>query len=232
MTGGDDLRTAAPGLARTLRRFRPYIRRQRRIIGGGSVALLAEVALRLLEPWPLKVIIDTVAKPAGSAAANLPDNPHMLLVIAAVGVVAATALRALASYLSTIAFALAGNRILTEVRAELYAHLQRLSLAFHTSTRSGDLVHRITGDVGRLQEVTVTAALPLVGNVVTFVGMLGVMLWLDWQLALISLVALPLFVLTSIRLTKRITTVSRTQRAREGELASEAAESLGAITVV
>lgn len=228
----DDLRAAAPGLARTLRRFRPHVRRQRAIIGGGSVALLAEVALRLLEPWPLKVIVDTVARPAGSAATSLPENPQLVLAIAAVGVVAATALRALASYLSTVAFALAGNRILTEVRAELYAHLQRLSLAFHTSTRSGDLVHRITGDVGRLQEVTVTAALPLVGNVVTFIGMLAVMLWLDWQLALISLVALPLFVLTSVRLTKRITTVSRTQRAREGELASVTSESLGAIKVV
>lgn len=232
MKRDNELRVAAPGLARTLRRFRPYVRRQRRIIGGGSVALLAEVALRLLEPWPLKVIVDTVAEPAGSAASELPDNSHLLLAVAAVGVVAATALRALASYLSTVAFALAGNRVLTEVRAELYAHLQRLSLAFHTSSRTGDLVHRITGDVGRLQEVTVTAALPLVGNVVTFVGMLGVMVWLDWQLALISLVALPLFVLTSIRLTKRITIVSRMQRAREGELASVTAESLGAIKVV
>jgi ATP-binding cassette subfamily B protein len=232
MSAEHELRVAAPGLARTLRRFRPYVRRQRRLIGGGSVALLAEVALRLLEPWPLKIIVDTVAEPAGSAATALPDNPQLLLALAAAGVVVATALRAFASYLSTVAFALAGNRVLTEVRAELYAHLQRLSLAFHTSRRSGDLVHRITGDVGRLQEVTVTAALPLVGNVVTFVGMLGVMLWLDWQLALISLIALPLFVLTGVRLTKRITTVARKQRAREGELASVTAESLGAIKVV
>ena len=232
MSEGGDLRVAAPRLARTLRRFRPYVRRQRRLVAGGSAALLAEVALRLLEPWPLKVIVDTIAQPVGSESAQLPDNPQPLLIIAAIGVVATTALRALVSYLSTVAFALAGNRILTEVRAELYAHLQRLSLAFHTSRRSGDLVHRVTGDVGRLQEVTVTAALPLVGNVTMFVGMVGVMLWLHWQLALISLTALPLFVLTSVRLTRRITTISRVQRAREGELASVTAESLGAIKVV
>lgn len=232
MTRSDDLRTTAPGLARMLRRFRPHIRRQRRVIGGGAAALLAEVVLRLLEPWPLKVIIDTIAQPAGTEPSIVPDDPRTLLLIAALGVVGVTALRAFASYLSTVAFALAGNRILTDVRAELYAHLQRLSLAFHSSARTGDLVNRITGDVGRLQEVTVTAALPLVGNVVTFVGMFAVMLWLDWQLALLALVALPLFVLTSIRLTRRITTVSRTQRAREGELASVTAESLGAIRVV
>ena len=232
MTQPDDIRAAAPGLARTLRRFRPHIRRQRRIIAGGSVALIAEVLLRLLEPWPLKLIIDTVAQPVGVEPTTVPENPQLLLLIAALGVVALTALRALASYVSTVAFALAGNRILTDVRAELYAHLQRLSLAFHTASRSGDLVNRITGDIGRLQEITVTAALPLIGNIVTFVGMFAVMAWLDWQLALLALVALPLFVLTSIRLTKRITTVSRTQRAREGELASAAAESLGAIRVV
>ncbi len=98
--------------------------------------------------------------------------------------------------------------------------------------RTGDLVHRITGDVGRLQEVAVTAALPLAGNVITFVGMAGVMAWLDWRLALLALLALPLFLLTSIRLTKRITSVSRAQRRQEGELASAAAESLGAIKVV
>ncbi len=226
------LREAAPSLARTLRRFRPHLRRQRKLIGGGSAALLAEIALRLLEPWPLKVIIDTVAQPAGAVPGDRPTDPGLVLVLAAVGIVAATGLRAVASYLSTVAFALAGNKVLTEVRAELYAHMQRLSLAFHSRARTGDLIHRITGDVGRLQEVAVTAALPLAGNVVTFVGMAGVMLWLDWRLALLALLALPLFLLTSVRLTRRITTVSRVQRRQEGELASVAAESLGAIKVV
>ncbi|MGH9270351.1 MAG: ABC transporter transmembrane domain-containing protein, partial [Ilumatobacteraceae bacterium] len=232
MKPDDGLRAATPGLRRTLRRFRPHVRRQRGVIAGGGVALLGEVVLRLLEPWPLKWIIDSITRPVGVDATGAPANPGSLLLIAALGLVALTALRATASYLSTVAFALAGNRILTEVRAELYAHLQRLSLAFHTSSRSGDLVNRITGDVGRLQEVTVTAALPLVGNVVTFIGMVAVMFWLDWSLALVALVALPLFVLTSVRLTKRIVTVARTQRASEGELASVTAESLGAIGVV
>ena len=84
--------------------------------------------------------------------------------------VAVVALRALAAYLMTVCFALAGNRVLTRVRAELYAHLNRLSMAFHDTARTGDLVTRVTGDVGRLQEATVTAALPLVGNLVTLPG--------------------------------------------------------------
>ena len=223
------LRQAVPGLRRTLRRFRPHLRRQRMVIAGGSAALFVEVLLRLAEPWPLKFIIDTIVKPAGRPGAV---DSTRVLAVAAVAVVVITGLRALASYLSTVAFAMAGNRVLTEVRADLYAHLQRLSLAFHHRARAGDLLTRMTGDVGRLQEVTVTAALPLAGNAITLVGMAAVMAWVDWKLALIAFAAFPVFAVVSTRMTRSITRVSRNQRQQEGELASVAAEALGAMTVV
>ena len=73
---------------------------------------------------------------------------------------AAVALRAGASYAMTIFFALAGNRVLTRVRAQVYAHLNALSMDFHDRRRTGDLVTRVTGDVGRLQDATITALLP------------------------------------------------------------------------
>ncbi len=227
------LRAALPGLGKTIGRFAPQIRQQRALIAGGSAALLAEVVLRLLEPWPLKFVFDRViVRGPPETAWYERIDPMVLLVLCAVGIMAVTALRALAAYLSTVAFALAGNRVLTLVRAELYRHLQRLSLRYHDRARSGDLITRLTGDVGRLQEVTVTAALPLVGNVVTFVGMLAVMVWLDWALTLVALAAFPLFVLTMVRLTRRIRLVSRDQRETEGELASVAAESFGAMKLI
>lgn len=234
-TSASTLRQALPGLRRTYGRFRPHLRRQRAMLAGGSVALAFEVLLRLAEPWPLKFIIDTIVTPVGTPAGQAPPaatEPTTVLAIAAVAVVVFTGLRALASYLTTVAFALAGNRVLTEVRAEVYAHLQRLSLAFHHRARTGDLLTRMTGDIGRLQEVTVTAALPLVGNVVTLVGMAVVMALVDWQLALVAAAAIPLFAVIGTRLTRRITSVSRTQRRQEGELASVASEALGAMTVV
>lgn len=232
MSSRTELRSAAPGLRRTLRRFSPHARRQRLLIGGGSVGLLGEVVFRLLEPWPLKFVVDTIAVPAAAEPTGAPPDAQRIIVLAALALVVVVAMRAVASYASTVCFALAGNRVLTEVRSELYAHLQRLSITFHNSSRSGDLVNRITGDVGRLQEVMVTAALPLVGNLVTFAGMFVVMVWLDWQLAAVALVALPLFMLTNVRLSRRITKVSRAQRTQEGALASAAAESLNAMTVV
>ncbi|HEY8339406.1 MAG TPA: ABC transporter ATP-binding protein [Egibacteraceae bacterium] len=228
------LRAAAPGLLRVLRRFAPHVRRERALIAGGGAALLAEVLLRLAEPWPLKFVLDRVIvnTPGATGGWVARLDPTTLLLLCALGVIAAVGLRALASYLSTVAFALAGNRVLTRVRAEVYRHLQRLSLRYHASARTGDLITRVTGDVGRLQEVTVTAALPLVANVVTFVGMAAVMIWRSPSLALIAFAVFPVFAIAMARTSKRITRVSRTQRKVEGALASVASESLGAMKVV
>ncbi|PRX97130.1 ABC transporter ATP-binding protein [Allonocardiopsis opalescens] len=224
----EQLREALPGLRRTLGYLRPHMRDQRLLIGGGFVALFAEVAFRLLEPWPLKFVIDTVVAPA---AAGQPGVVRVLLLCAG-ALIAVAALRALSAYLMTVAFALVGNRVMTRVRAQLFGHLNRLSLRYHRGSRLGDLISRLTGDVGRLQEVAVTAALPLVGNVVTLVGMSVVMLVLDWRLAVFTFVAFPVFIWFGSRDSRRINTAARRQRKREGELAGSAAESLGAITVV
>lgn len=227
------LREAAPGLRRTLTRFRPHLREQSRLLAGGGAALFLEVGMRLLEPWPLKFVLDAVVAAAGAdLRVEQPAGLRTVLVVATLALVAVVALRALAAYVMTVLFALAGNRVLTRVRAELYAHLHTLSMAFHDSARTGDLVTRVTGDIGRLQEVVVTAALPLVGNVVTLFGMLVVIAFLDWQLALLVLLVFPVFLLTSLRLTRRISTVSRSQRQAEGALASLATESLGSMQVV
>jgi len=227
------LRESVPGLRRTLRQFRPHVREQRTLLAGGGAALFTEVVMRLLEPWPLKFVLDAVVVAAGAdLAVRAPDDLQRLLLLASTGVVVVVALRALSSYLMTVCFALAGNRVLTRVRAELYEHLHRLSLAFHDTARTGDLVTRVTGDVGRLQEATVTAMLPLLGNVVTLGGMLAVIAVLDLQLALVVLLVFPVFAVTSVRLTRRISSVSRGQRQAEGALASLATESLSSMKVV
>jgi ATP-binding cassette subfamily B protein len=219
------------------RRFWPHIRRQRRLAVVSLLALLAEIGLRLLEPWPLKFVFDRVfatALSGGATGIATIDaiDPLIILTFAALAVVAIVGLRALAAYWNTVGFALVGNRVLTEVRGDLYRHLQRLSLSFHTRARSGDLIVRVISDVNSLQEVTVTAILPLLVNCMILFGMVGLMLWLNWELALVALAIVPLFWLWTVRLSRRIQEVSREQRQREGAMASTAAESIGAIKVV
>ncbi|WNV76030.1 ABC transporter ATP-binding protein [Geodermatophilus sp. DSM 44513] len=226
-------RDAVRGLRRTLRRFAPHLRSQRRLLLLGLLALFLEVAMRLLEPWPLAWVLDSlVAAAGGDVDRAWTGDVGTVLLLASAALVAAVALRALAAYAMTVCFSLAGNRVLTRVRAELYAHLTRLPMTFHDGSRTGDLVTRVTGDVGRLQEATVTAALPLFGNLVTLLGMLVVVAVLNAELALVVLLVFPLSALLGVRLTRRIHGVSRRQRASEGALASLATESLGAMAVV
>jgi ATP-binding cassette, subfamily B, bacterial len=225
------LATSLPGLRRLLLRFRPYLRRQRSLVAGAFVALFAEVALRLLEPWPLKFVFDHVL---GASPATTGDGSGVgrTLAFAAGAVVLLAAGRALTAYLSTVGFALAGQRALTEVRGDLFRHVQRLSLDFHGRARDGDLILRVIGDVGMVRDVVVTAALPLLGNVLILLGMIAVMFWMNAELALLGIAVLPLFWLRSVRLGRRIREVSREQRSREGAMAATASEALGGIRAV
>jgi ATP-binding cassette subfamily B protein len=220
-----------------VRRFRSEIRAERRLISGAFLALITQALLRLLEPWPLGLVIDALVAQRGDESTALPAMaeklaPLELFLFAAVAIVAIAVARAIAGYSGTIGFALVGNRVLTRARERVFRHLQSLSLAFHTRSRSGDIVVRVIGDVGTVRDVTVTALLPLLMNGLVLAGMLSVMLWLDARLTAAALITVPLFWLTMIRLGRRIQTVSRKQRRQEGDLASTAAESLVGIETV
>jgi ATP-binding cassette subfamily B protein len=146
--------------------------------------------------------------------------------------VAIALLRGTMAYISTAGIAVAATTIMSEIRANLYSHLQSLSLSFHNKAKTGDLITRVTYDIERLREVTVVAALPLITNILTMVGMLGVMMWLNLQLALISIAIFPLFLITTATMSQRIHQVAKKQRKREGMMAANAAEAIGAIKVV
>ena len=231
------LKESLPGLAHILRRFWPYIRKQRGVIAGSFLLLFAGVGLRLLEPWPLKIVFDRIIPvERHESLANIPAldalDPMTLLVLAAVGIVVIIALRAATDYGYTVGFALVSNRVLTEVRNAVYRHLQRLSLSFHTKSRSGDLIVRVISDVSLLKDAAITAALPLFANLLILAGMVVVMFWLQWQLALLVLLTAPLYWLLTVRIGRRLREVSRRQRQQEGAMAATAAESLTAIQVV
>ncbi|MEL6816648.1 MAG: ABC transporter ATP-binding protein, partial [Cyanobacteria bacterium J06598_3] len=196
-----------------------------------------KVLARLIAPWPLKLIFDFVLVPhAHSTELEWPLlkdlSPGVLLAVLAVAIIATAALRAMSAYVSLVGLSLAASRIMTDVRADLYAHIQRLSLSFHYQSRSGDLITRITSDVDTLRSAMVNATLPLIVDTLTLISMVGVMVWIDWELALIGLTVFPLFIISSLKMTKRIKKISRQQRRRESAMAATVAESMGAIKVV
>src|SRR6266481_4686310 len=237
MSTPQTLRKDLPGLWRVLRHFWPQVRKHRLLMLGSLATLLMEVGLRLLEPWPLKVVFDRVINKMHGAhgyRVALFDifDPVTLLAMMAIAMVAITGLRALAGYGSTIGFAKIGNRVLTRVRAQLYRHVQYLSLSFHTRARSGDLVIRVISDVGLLQDVVVTAVLPMLAKALILVGMLALMFWMNWRLTLVALAVFPLFWLRTVSMGRKINEVARLQRKREGAMAATASETINAIRTI
>jgi len=158
--------------------------------------------------------------------------PMLRLTLLAFSVVAIAALSAFVGYLSKLGMALATVRILAEVRCQLFSHLQRLSLSFHHQFKSGDLITRVTADIGRLRNVIINAIVPFLTNFLTLIGMFSVMLWLNWELALIAIALFPIFMMLVRNLIARIRKAARRHRHTEGVLASTASETIGAIKVV
>ncbi|MBW4464012.1 MAG: ABC transporter ATP-binding protein/permease [Pegethrix bostrychoides GSE-TBD4-15B] len=226
-----------PGMGRILKRFAPQIQKQRSLLIVSFLALLAETLLRLLEPWPLKIIFDYILLPGvNQTAITLPllgtVSPILLLTLLTISSIGLAVLRGAAAYSSTAGMAVAASHVMTEIRGDLYGHLQRLSMSFHNQAKTGDLIARVTQDITRLREVTVMALLPLLASSLTLVGMVGVMFWLHWEMAVIAIAIFPLFVISTTRTSRQIREVVRRQRKREGAMAATAAEAMGAIKVV
>jgi ATP-binding cassette subfamily B protein len=237
MKSAPTLREKLPGLGRIFGRLWPYARRYRLLMTASLAALVLQAIFQSLEPWPLKYLFDTLAHTKHSG--RLPEIPGLhdlsqsrLIGLAALAIVTIAGLRVLADYAGSIGFAVLGNRVLTRVRGELYRHLQRLPLSFHTRSRSGELVLRVIADVNQFKGVVIDSALPLAARVLILVLMVGVMFWLNWKLTLVVLAMLPLFGLFTLRLTRRVQQTARAQRKRDGAMAATATETMGAIQVV
>ena len=222
-------------LRRTLGVLKPHVRRHAGLCALGLVAMLFDVIFRVLEPWPLKIAIDAVTAALGADLAptlGLGTDLTVTLVTATVAIAVIVAGRAVASYVSTIAFAKAGARVATELRSAVFHHVQSLAMPYHARASVGDTAQRLVGDIGRLQEVAVTAGLPLVGNVVTIGVLVGVMAVLNPTLTIVIAVTAAGYLLLSSIASPRITRASRATRKGEGALVSSAAEALAAIRVV
>jgi len=125
-----------------------------------------------------------------------------------------------------------GQRFVFALRRDVFAHLQRLSLRFHDRQRTGDLITRLTSDIQALRDVVSNGSILLVSNACLLVGMVAMMVWLNWQFALAALSVAPLLFWTVFRYTSRIKAAARDARVSDGLLASVAQETLASIRIV
>ncbi len=172
----------------------------------------------LLKPWPLQIVIDDVlgGKAVGVGLRRLPPAALLIAACAAMVVINLGAgLLELWHNYSTIAI---GQRMVNDMRGALYAHLQRLSLAFHSRQKVGDLMYRITADSFAVQTMIMNGLLPILSAVVLLAGMLAVLLPLDATLTLVSLTIVPvLFALIAV-FNRKITTIAAEVRERESHV--------------
>ena len=199
-------------------------------------ALLQVLGIGLLElakPWPLKIVVDDVlgGRSLGWAGVGTLGRPA-LLAVACLALVAIYGLLGVLSVTSNYATIKVGQQMVNDFRSELYAHLQRLSLAFHSRRQVGDLLYRLTSDTFAIQTLTMNGFFPVITSVVLLVGMLGVMLRLDWVLTLIALAVVPLLFGAIVLLSRRITVLATDARTKESAVWAIAQRTIGAIRVI
>ena len=155
-----------------------------------------------------------------------------MLKFAALAVLAIAIVGAGCSYVEKYVTTTVGQWVTHDLRRTLYSHIQRLSLAYHDHKQTGDLISRVTSDIDAIQSFIVSGLLDAMINSLTLVGMLGVMLYLNWRFTLIALSVAPFLFLVVFSYTRRIKKASREVRKKEGEIVSVMQEVLSSIRVV
>jgi ATP-binding cassette subfamily B protein len=220
----------------TVLRFRRFLRPYGGLLGTGAFLTLASALLALAQPWPLKVIVDSVLKgqPLSVPGFGFAEgwSQTKLLGGAIVAYAVIVLLGALLDYSGTYLMDSSGVRMVADIREALFSRLQRLSLRFHGQQRTGDLITRVVSDISRLQDMLVQSFSVLLPNLALLVGMTVVMLLIDWVFTLIALAIAPLLFFLTYRYRTRIKSASRRARALEGTLAARTGEVLGAIRLV
>jgi ATP-binding cassette, subfamily B, bacterial len=204
-----------------------------------GIAVVGETLADLLEPWPVKVVVDSVlqSKPlkgwGGEAALRLFGHDAMaVLNFAVAAVVFVAVLGAISTYVESYLTNSVGQWVAHDLRHTLYHHIQRLSLAEHNESRTGDLISRVTKDTDAVQEFINSALLGIFVDLLTLGGMVSVMFYLDWRFTLTALLVAPILFLVVYTFTRRIKAASRAVRKKESELLSRVAEVLSSIRVV
>jgi ATP-binding cassette subfamily B protein/subfamily B ATP-binding cassette protein MsbA len=223
------MRGTLPVVLKVLARLRPH----RALFGGAVLQVLVIGLLELAKPWPLKVVLDNVLAhtPTGHPALDA-MAPTMLLAVACAALVGIYALLGTLTVSSNYTTISIGQRMVNDFRGDLYAHLQRLSMAFHSRREVGDLLFRLTADTLAIQTLTMNGFFPILTSVVLLGGMTVVMLQMDVAMTAIALAIVPVLFFAIVALSARINALASDARVKESALWAVAQRTIGAIRVI
>lgn len=219
--------------------FLPLLRPRKKQLLLALVAMLLDAVFTVFRPWPLKVVIDRVLsrKPtrvpfirAWLDSASFTRSEILYGACVATFVIAVVT--GLLTYYYTHVMGRVGQRFVYELRRNLFAHMQRLSLHFHDRQRTGDLTARLTSEVQAIQDMIANGLIMLGSNFFLLTGMLALMFWLSWRMALATLSVAPLLLWVVFRYTRRLKTAAREARLSIRRMAALANETLASIRIV
>jgi ATP-binding cassette, subfamily B, bacterial len=210
-----------------------------RALALGLVAVAGESVASLMEPWPLKIVLDYVlgSRPMhgwlNRCILYFSGQDRMaILSFAVAAVLVIASVDAICTYLEKYLTTSVGQWIMHDLRRTLYFHIQRLSLSFHDQARTGDLISRVTSDIDAIQSFITSGLLGALINCLTLFGMIAVMFYINWRFTLIALSVAPVLFSLVFYYTRRIKKASREVRKKEGEIVSVVQEVLTAMHVV
>lgn len=240
---------------RTLEFVLPY---RWRVIGAVALTLLVTF-LQILPPRLFEGAIDHGIKPAVEARAALAeaqalpesptkaaevanaqqavdravetDGPRLLMILAGTLAVAVV-LRSALQYGLQLLLAWIGHRFCFDLRLAAWRHLHRLSLAYHKQTQTGKIMARVTGDIELIQQLIQGQLVTFLSDIVTIVAVFGMLLYLEWRLAIAIMVLVPFYVLSYMAMLRNIRRLGEEQRRLYDEMVGKLAEKISGIAVV
>ncbi len=199
-------------LKRIVALFRPYRRRLVAVLG----LILFSSALGAIPALLIREVFDVA----------LPDHNLGLLNVLVFAMIAIAVVTGALGVVQTLLSNQVGQRVMHDLRTSVYKHLQRLSLAFFTRTRTGEVQSRLANDIGGVQEVVTSTATSIVSNVSTVLATLIAMVYLDWRLTLFAVALLPLFVWMTKHVGDQRRKVAKVRQESMADISSQVQESL------
>jgi ATP-binding cassette subfamily B protein len=208
----EDIPATPVSLRRVSGLFAPYRAR----LGALLALIFLSAGLGVISPFLLRGVLDTA----------IPRHDTALLSELVGGMIALSVITSVIGVAQTWISNQVGQRVMHDLRAAVYAHLQRMSLAFFTHTRTGEVQSRIANDIGGVDSVVTSTATSIVQNVTTVVAVIVAMVLLDWRLAAFSLILLPFFVWLTRRVGQERRRIQSVRQSRLADMSTLVEESL------
>jgi ATP-binding cassette subfamily B protein/subfamily B ATP-binding cassette protein MsbA len=238
-----DKKAAAEGLsfkelAKFYKVFGRHYRKYWKTLLAAYGCLGVSILTGLLVPWPVKLILDNLIlqKPLPESFAFLAPlwetDQQSLLAVLALSIILITVIDGTFSYIAKFYASAVGDRLLADIRERVFAHLQRLSLSFHGSFRSADIVYRMTSDVSGLKPMLIEFPQDTFDRVGQIVAYSALMMILDWRLGLMALAAVPVLFYYNMRFGEGVKKAAKTKRSKETEVTSIILENVDSLALV